>query len=511
MTSQPPAPKTEDTDFRAEAKKLGKSSLVLLIPTLLTRGANLILIPLYTSVLTPADYGIVAIAGAVQMFLATTLGAATHTSVYRLHYNWDSEDDRRKLYGSIMSFLLVVPALFVSVLYGLGTLGLFDGFSPLPFRPYLALVLWTSYFTVFQSFPPNVLLVRERAKEVSAFNLVTFGLTVAGMLVFVVALRQGAVGQVRATFASSIAIAVVSLAIMLRFAKPTWSWSHLRTALAFSLPLVPDLLATWGLAVSDRLVLEHFDVPKTEIGLYSFAYTVSSVVAVLAVSVARGLQPILTRKLSQNDNVGDVPRLATLALLATLLVALPGAMFAREAIELLTPNAYDGAAVYVPWLVLSVVFQALYYSITQGAYQSKKTGAMPLMTGAALAINLLLNVVLVPRFGALAAAVSTAVAFFALCVFHGLLAHRLHPIPWPYGRWARALFAAASVFLVGELSSGFPWWARVLLKGALFGIAFPATLVVFRVFSASELRRLAGTVADAVRARLPLKARKSRG
>ncbi len=511
MTSKPPAPKTADTDFRSEAKKLGKSSLVLLVPTLLTRGANLILIPLYTSVLTPADYGIVAIAGSVQMFLATTLGAATHTSVYRLHYNWDSEDERRKLYGSLMSFLLIVPALIVAVLYGLGALGLFDGFSPLPFRPYLALVLWTSYFTVFQSFPPNLLLVRERAKEVSAFNMVTFTLTVAGMLVFVVALRQGAAGQVRATFASSIAIAVVSLAIMLRFARPTWSWPHLRTALAFSLPLVPDLLATWGLAVSDRLVLEHFGVPRTEIGLYSFAYTVSSVVAVLAVSLARGLQPILTRKLSQNDNVDDVPRLATLALLATLLVALPGAMFAREAIELLTPNTYNGAAQYVPWLVLSVVFQALYYSITQGAYQSKKTGAMPLMTAAALAINLCLNVALVPRLGALAAAISTAVAFFALCVFHALLAHRLHPIPWPYWRWARALLAASSVFLVGELFAGSPWWARLLVKGALLAFGFPAALATLRVFSVSELRSLVTAVGNAVGARLPRKPRKTRG
>ena len=486
-TAQSPRPKK--TGFGKELGKLGTASFIYLIPVALSRGLNFLFIPLYTHALTPSDFGVLSLATTIQTLLTTVLGFGVHTTTYRLHYQWKSEDERRKLYGTLLIFLALAPLAITLVLYAIGLAGGFDHtFKILAFDPYLKLVLWAGYLGVFQALPLNILMIREMPRAAAIYNMVTFVVTAGTMLTFVVVLHEGVIGQLRAVLISQAVLAVVSVGITSRFASFTLSKEHLYAALAFGLPLVPHLVSNWGLAVSDRFVLEQY-VSKSEMGLYSLAYTFNAVAAIVAGSVQKSLFPMVTRKLAEDDGASDVPRLGTSALLGVTVAALVCAMFASDGMVVLQiPKTYYGARPFVPWLVLGVVFQTLYQLLSQGTFYAKKTKLVPVITVTAVAVNIGLNLLFVPHFGAMAAAIDTALAFAVLAALHGWLAYRSFPIAWEYGRWAKLLGVAAITFAIGDLGSNWPVYFSIPYKCAIFAVVLPGGLVLTRFMSGQELR-----------------------
>src|SRR5439155_20773048 len=125
------------------------------------------------------------------------------------------------------------------------------------------------------------------------------------------------------------------------------------------------------------------------------------------------------------------------------------AMLGDEAIKLLTHREIHGAGVFTPWIVGAFLFQGVYFVWSTGTWFSMRTAAVPLCTVAAALTNIGLNLWLVPRYGIMAAAITTFVAYAVLMFTHGMLANHLYPIAWEYRRWAGMIAAAGLCFAAG--------------------------------------------------------------
>lgn len=474
--------------MKRELRRFGIASLIYLVPTLLLRGANFFLAPLYAHSMSAEDFGRVGVAATLTTLLITVLSGGLHSTIYRLHHDWPDEHARQRFYGTILTFLILVPLGITAAAHGLLILTGIQPFRTLPTWPYLGLILWSGYFAVFQSLPLAIFVARELPRRAVAFNAIMLSTTVITNLLFVVVLDQGAVGQLRATLAANIALSIASVIAIKPYLRLQPSLSQLRIALAFSLPLVPHLIATWGLAVADRLVLER-SVSTADIGRYQLAATFANVIVVFAGAMMRGLHPIVARKFAQHDGVQDVPKLGTLAVLAVTMCCVVVGLVSDDVLILAFPPAYHGAAQYIPWLIAGAGFQGLYQIVIQGTMQAKQTRWVPVISLVAILANLGINILFVPRHGAMVAAVATLIAYVMLALLHGVLAHRVHPIAWEYSRWLRlALAATASVSLTlsvtQDISVGLP-------RGSIRGFAgiglFLALLVASRFVRARDL------------------------
>ena len=485
----PPAPK-----MRHEIVRLGKGSFTYLVAMVVTRGLNLFLTPVYVRFMTPAEYGIVGFASSFLPALAVLFGLCAHSAASRLYYSMPDDGQRERLVGSVLSFVLVVPVLLGIVVEILGSMGLLAFFRTVPYAPYMRIIVWSSVLVVYISTGLNMLVIREEHRRAAVFNAATVFLT-AGFTVFlVVVLRKGAVGQLLAVLFTNAILATYSIVVVWKMAKPAFDRKLLRTAIGTSIPLVPHELLKWGLAGSDRIILER-NVSAAALGNYSLGYTFGNTVGMFSYAMIYAFMPMVNRKLGEGDPRNEVPTLGTIVILTSSFVALGAAVVLPPAIRLFAPPTYHGATVVVPWVSLALYFQAIYNIWSTGTVFSRRTGSVALVTFIGAGANIALNLTFVPRYGILAAAVTTAAGYALLAVLHALLARRLFPIAWEYGRVGKISVAALVAYGAAELTRGLGNVGELLVGGLVAALTFVGMLTLLRAIRVAEVKQLVDIVA----------------
>lgn len=453
-----------------EARRLSRNSLLYLLPTLALRGVTVLLTPLYTRALTPAEYAALGVANTLIPLLAIVFGAALPSAMVRLYQR--SDEDRAALLGGAVVFVVVAALAGALVLDVLGTMGWLDGvFRDIPFSPVLRLAVWTAALQGIGPLATAVLMAEERPGRVALVNSVVVAVQLLVTLTLVLVARAGVAGALLGSAAGALAGGLVGareLRARARFTRR--SAALLGGALRYSVPLAPHLIAAWVLSLGDRFVLERF-VDKTELARYTLAYLFSLAVTVFCGSVTQALHPMLTRLLLAGDAERVVPSLGTKAVAAMALVATAAVSLAPEALRLLAPPVYADAIRYVPWVVLGALFQGVYWVASFGVWFKMESRAVPFITGGVAAAALALNVALVPRFGADAAALVTAVAYALSALLHGVNAARVHPIPWRYGQWLGLLVGAVVLAGAALAASGPPVPVALAKVAVLGGVA----------------------------------------
>jgi O-antigen/teichoic acid export membrane protein len=479
------------SSVRQDVKGLGASSLTYLLPTILARGLSFLLTPVYAATMGADDLGIVSITGSIWVVVTTVFSFSVHSSASRLHFDFEGVVERRRLYSTILIFLAVVPAVLAALIHVLGSFGLLDVFVTVRFHPHLRLVLWTAYFGVFPNLLINILIAQERPRATSAFSVMSVSVTVVLMLIFVVYLRQGAIGQLRAALSAGAIVAVTAVVSVLRISGLSFSVAYLKRALHYGVPLVPHALSNWALAASDRVILERF-VSKAELGRYALGFTFAAIVSVTANAISMAFMSVVTRNLKAGDPRNLVPRLGTYVLAPTVLVALMVALLSGDVIGIVLPPEYQRSGSVVPAIALGFVFQAIYGLCSQGTFFSKQTRLVPVVTGLGALASVALNIWLIPRFGIMAAALNAPVAYGLLALLHGVLAHRLYPIRWEYRRWALLLAAAAVTYLAVDFLIASSPVVNLILKPMVACLLFGLSLFLMRFLRPGELTSVLG-------------------
>jgi O-antigen/teichoic acid export membrane protein len=185
--------------------------------------------------------------------------------------------------------------------------------------------------------------------------------------------------------------------------------------------------------------------------------------------------------------VEELMRITTYYVLGLSLVGLGIALFSPEVIHLLAPEAYERATIVVSWVVLGYLFMGLYFppmntmSLVVG--DTKRIG---ICTTTAALTNIGLNVFFIPRFGMIAAAVTTTVTYFILFVALYLLAHQRQRLPYEWRRIVTIIIASTATFLVGSSAATYATSNGFLVKIASL-LVLPAILWVAGFFNSQEI------------------------
>jgi O-antigen/teichoic acid export membrane protein len=394
--------------------------------SLVQRSVSLLILPIMLRAMTPAEYGQLALVTAVAAAAGIILSFGLEAAIVRAYFQLAAEPAERDRYlNTVGVFLLVVPvaawAIGATVILGLAPPGMQVGG--------LLLALAAAAVNVPATVLALVLLrLEERLRAyvvVSWCSTATYAVLV---LILVVGSDLAVVGALTASLLASLVLLLAGLrAARLRFTRRV-SHRHLVAALAFGLPLLPHLLAHWGLNLSDRAILGMY-VSREDLGIYSLGYQVASPISMLVVAINQAVTPQLSRSVAPGGDSHGITRMITSQVWIAAFAGMSVALLGPVAITLFLPTSYAGAVQVVGWVALGYVFFGWYtvptnaLSILQG-----NTRWIWVATVAAAIVNVGLNLAFVPRWGIIVAAIATAVGYGTLLVGVSLLAHLTHAL-----------------------------------------------------------------------------------
>jgi O-antigen/teichoic acid export membrane protein len=450
-----------------------------------TRIAGLILLPIYTRILTPADYGRLAMVTLVATIMSLILEFGLRSAFFRFYFQHEEAEERRKLTGTTLIFLLVAALLILAPLvFSISYLSL-PVFKDAALLPLIQIALIGTFFDLGSVIPFSIFRAEQRATQYAVLSLLRFFINTVLNIVAVVVLYWGVAGVIYANLLTAVLFFLICLALTMRSIRWVIDFGLLKRLLVFGLPLVPAYLAGWALTFSDRFFLERY-ADLAQVGVYAIGYSIASVLNMVMGWFNTAWLPYCYSVAEQPGAKQFYARMLTYALTLFTLVAIGLSLFSPEVLYLLAPPSYHGAARVVPLITLAYLFYEANYLIAFGLDLTGKTSYYGLIVGIAAVLNLLLNFSLIPPFGMMGAAVATALSYMSLMVVAYLIVRRIYPVRYEKVRLLKLSLTSVGLFLAGiSLKTGRVWVDASL--GVVVILSWLAILYFSRFFTEREL------------------------
>ena len=325
-----------------------------------------------------------------------------------------------------------------------------------------------------------------RTKLYAGQGILNTALVIGLNILFLPVLDLGVAGYVLSTvIADFLTTLVLILSTRLwRAIKPhSVSWETIRTMLRFCLPLVPTTIFWWITGVSDRYMVAAMKSPEMN-GLYTAAYKIPTLL-IYAVGIFDSAWKLSVS--AEDDPEACRAFYSRVWRVYTTVAFLGGGalvFLSRVFAHLLFAEAYREAWVYIPLLTVATVFTALDTFLGSVYFTGRRTMWSMLTAFVGAALNILLNLLLIPDWGAAGASLATFAAYFAVFILRLVTTRRLIPFRQEWGRWIvntiLILTLAAAVTLTGGDHGAVLWGLAGVLFAALLAFNARAVLEILR-------------------------------
>lgn len=393
--------------------KVFSNSIIYTVVTILQKCVSFFLLPLYTSFLTPADYGITGVVTSVSSFLAifTTLGL--NNACGRFYYKYNGEKQYvRRLYGTIGSVILI-NSLFVGGLFIALHKWIIDPLiGNIDFYPYVFLgllnVMVTPLYLLFQAY----LQTTQDGVKFGINAMLNFLLQVGLTILFVVHCKMGALGVLWAMLITSIVFFIYVIFAFFRCQQVAIDKGILNESAKYSLPLLPHELANWSNSTIDKLLLNGVR-SESDAGLYNLGSQYGSVATTMSIAINSAYVPWFFDKSNDvSNNMHQIRKMSEMITWVVSFVCMGMALYAQEILGLMISNpAYDGVWKVTPFLICGTIFGTIYFFYVNVLFL-RNTGVIFVITVLSIAVNIGLNLLLIPSLGFIGCGIAFMATFF---------------------------------------------------------------------------------------------------
>lgn len=459
-------------------KKLLGESAIYGISSIITKLIGIFLVPIYTQVFNPEDYGVVALTITTFSLLGMLVIFGFDSSAALYFYENKKEEYQKKpinnwLFSQLFfSFILaVIIIVFSSNLSKI----LFDNAN---FKNVLILSSLSLFFSTFTTVLQKWLRFQRKAV---ATVIITLTISLSNILlniIFVLYLELGLNG----VFLSNLSSAIIGFCICCVMMRNWISIAYLdrdlwKKMFKFALPLVPAALAYW-LSNSSASYFLNFSLSKTEVGLFQIGTSISSGVLLFTGAFQMAISPFIFSQKDQPHIKQLINRVFIGYLTITSLVVLAISSFSYEILVLLTRESYYSAKTLVPILSLNFLLLGLNYigSLGLNLVKNNKPYMVSVIIGAI--INIGLFFLLIPILGKEGAAWSMTLSNICASILIFNFSVRYFPINFKY--------FIGIIIVVFSLCLGFilnTWIPEVFWRGILYKliILVPFSLIIIKI------------------------------
>ena len=396
-----------------------KASLWFLVSAFFQRGISVITTPIFTRLMTPAEYGEFSVfyswCGIITIFVTLNLFFGVYV---RGLVKFEKE---RSIFSSSMEGLTLALVIFWLIIYLLFSRQFNQLFS-LNTKQMLCmfLVIWTSSVFSFWAAEQRVDL---RYKQLVVLSVVVVFFTPILQFMLMVVMHDKVMARIYGmTLINSVLYIPLFVSQMCK-GHSFYVFKYWKYGLQFNIPLIPHYLSQTVLHSADKLMINSM-IGSGEAGIYSLAYSIAQIMTIFNSSLMQTIEPWLYKKIRDNK-FSEISKVAytsfgLLAVVNLILIA-----FVPEVVSVFAPKEYYAAIWVIPPIAMSVVFQFTYTFFAVFEFYYEKTTYITVATTGGAIVNIILNYIFIRIYGYYAAGYTTLICFILYSVFHYLLMKKL--------------------------------------------------------------------------------------
>tara|TARA_R110001606_G_scaffold384411_1_gene547274 strand:+ start:6715 stop:8130 length:1416 start_codon:yes stop_codon:yes gene_type:complete len=410
-------------------KNFGKDFIIYGVSSSISKFVGLFLVPLYTRIFTPDEYGSMDLISTVVAFIAIIGMMQLESAVSRYYYAEKSELERNSLISTAIWTLLVVSVVLLFLLIFFAkpiSILLFDtnayatiliiGGATIPFANL------NGIFTVIMRF-------KRRPVHYMLFQLAHIFFTISTTIVLVVYYKIGIIGVFIGQLGGFVIIVLLMTFYLQSNIKFIWNKSYFYKMMRYSLPLVPAVGGSWTNSYINRFVMVGY-LSITEIGLYVVALKFASVLQLIGAAFRMAWPPFFWETFENNKEHKKVFRnilqhVSPLVFSVVILLTI----YAEEIVKFFATEQYLFSANLIGMLALSyAITNILSQIIMVGPGITKKTEFNTIIYFISVGVNVTSLFILVPSIGLIGVPVSLLLGSFSLLAVGWYNSEKLYPI-----------------------------------------------------------------------------------
>lgn len=429
--------------IKSEVKKVLKHSSIYGIGNILHRIPPLILLPLYLHYLTPEDYGKKEIVSLVIDFMGIVLSMGIGSAMGRFYYEFSEENDQNLVVSTIIiSFAVIsLPIIFAIGCFSEPIAGVVIDSGDDNYLILMALAsLWLNSL---YGMACTYLRIKEKSILYITISISKLAVQLSLNVIFIVIMGWGIYGIFASTLISATMFAIgLVLPLLVRIGFG-YSYALFRRILAFGAPMVISQLMASIVNMSDRYFVKAY-VSLASAGIYTLGYRLGNSINNFVQSPFQQIWNPRRFAIHKLEDARAVySKMLTYYCIVQGLVAVPLVVCARDLLLIIGKPTYLSAADIAPIICVAYVFSGIRNHLNTGILITKTTGALAKINAANAALNILLNFLLIPKYGMYGAAWATLICMTFQTVVTGYFGNRLYHIAWEYKRMLWLLLSGA--------------------------------------------------------------------
>jgi O-antigen/teichoic acid export membrane protein len=471
-------------------KRLAGQTAIYGLPTIAGRVLNYLLVPLYTRVFEPAEYGVVTEFYAYVAFLFVLLGYGMETAFFRFS---KIAEDGKTVFSTALISLAVSTGLFL-LLVGASSAPIASAMGYAANREY---IIWFAFILAFDALCAIPFAhLRQQGKAarfalIRTINIVTnIGLNLFFLLLcpylsakygpsaFLDFIYDPAIG-VGYIFISNLITSSLTFLLLLhtikgiKFKFEPGLWKQM---IAYSWPLLIFGLAGIVNETFDRILLKHLlppgSDPMAQLGIYGACYKVSILMTLFIQTYKYAAEPFFFEQMKNQDAKLLYARVMNYFVAVCGFIFLAIMLFIDIVILFIGEEFREGAPV-IPILLMANLFLGIFYNLSVWFKLTGKTLGGAMIAIAGMIITLTLNFILIPRIGYMGAAWATFFCYLSMMLMSYFAGRCYYPVPYnllkisSYILLALMLYYLSTVFQAAEQLAGYVYNSLLLASYVL--------------------------------------------
>lgn len=406
-----------------------KNSAIYLGSSIFSKMIPFLLLPIMTKYLNPTEYGVLSLYLVLITLYSAFIGMAIHTNISKNFFKVSKKE--LSIYIGNIFYILLFTFTFTFFITYLSSF-YFDSLFSIPIN-WIMLIPFISIMLMINEINTTILRNERRAYMFGIFEIfnivIKMGLTILFLLLF----SMGWYSQILGTFIGSMMFFIIGLIYMYKRSYITMQYSKekINSILNISLPLIPHVLGSTIITVSDRFFIEKM-IDIEAVGIYSVGYMFGMIVMLFSNAFIKAWSPWFYKSLVNptESKKQKIVKYTYIYIFSIIILSIVLSVVGKIILPYIVDEKFYEASKFIFWIALSYAIFGIYQIYFPYLVYLNKTSFLAISTVSAAILNLLFNYFFIKEFGALGATYATIIAYIVSASMVAWYQSKLFNMPW---------------------------------------------------------------------------------